>query len=345
MKVIAKAKPVKIRIKSGGEEHSSLDSLKRNFNIEDIKFLLDGRLSRWLRQQDEVELAYKVDGFVAKDLENENGTMNFIKLFFSSEFPNKHISLLDLADSWKNKYKKNSEYLYKYIFNIGDLSIKKFFYKNKDKLQADIDWFCVFNKYADERDGEVQYILGSILINHNELKKGLVFMHRAVSLNYSEAINFFESHASLKGKYYGVNRYKIFDWFNQNWNNKEKIKSFPLSLNPQEQDVVNFICQCQEIVLFLNNKCGGYLDVLININKYFDTNSYTFFKKEIDFIEELIKEARFGEGDNKMVKLSKNCNEWADLWLSDDSYNGIKFRDLIFEEKIIYIVSHLFDYE
>lgn len=27
MKVIAKAKPVKIRIKSGGEEHSSLDSL------------------------------------------------------------------------------------------------------------------------------------------------------------------------------------------------------------------------------------------------------------------------------------------------------------------------------
>ena len=106
MKIIAKAKPVKIRIKSGGDEHSSLDSLKRNFNIEDIKFLLDGRLSRWLRQQDEVELAYKVDGFVAKDLENENGTMNFIKLFFSSEFPNKHISLLDLADSWKNKYKK-----------------------------------------------------------------------------------------------------------------------------------------------------------------------------------------------------------------------------------------------
>ena len=38
MKVIAKAKPVKIRIKSGGEEHSSLDSLKHNFNIEDIKF-------------------------------------------------------------------------------------------------------------------------------------------------------------------------------------------------------------------------------------------------------------------------------------------------------------------
>ncbi len=41
MKLIAKAKPVKIRIKSGGEEHTSLDSLKRNFNISQYfgKFL------------------------------------------------------------------------------------------------------------------------------------------------------------------------------------------------------------------------------------------------------------------------------------------------------------------
>ena len=50
MKLIAKAKPVKIRIKSGGEEHTSLDSLKRNFNISDIQPLLDGRLVRWLKQ-------------------------------------------------------------------------------------------------------------------------------------------------------------------------------------------------------------------------------------------------------------------------------------------------------
>lgn len=49
MELIPKAKPVKIRIKSGGEEHSSLESLKRNFSISDINPLLDGRLARWLR--------------------------------------------------------------------------------------------------------------------------------------------------------------------------------------------------------------------------------------------------------------------------------------------------------
>lgn len=68
MKLIAKAKPVKIRIKSGGEEYTSLDSLKRNFNISDIQPLLDGRLVRWLKQQGENELAIKVQNYNCKSL-------------------------------------------------------------------------------------------------------------------------------------------------------------------------------------------------------------------------------------------------------------------------------------
>ncbi len=50
MKLIAKAKPVKIRIKSGNEEHSSLESLRKNFVWEDIRELLDGSLQRWLQR-------------------------------------------------------------------------------------------------------------------------------------------------------------------------------------------------------------------------------------------------------------------------------------------------------
>lgn len=57
MRLTAKAKPVKIRIKSGGEEHVSLESLKHNFCVEDIRLLLDGRLARWLKQRNEEALA------------------------------------------------------------------------------------------------------------------------------------------------------------------------------------------------------------------------------------------------------------------------------------------------
>lgn len=55
MKLIPKAKPVRIRIFSGGEFHSSLDSLRSNFDTKcDLESLLelykDGTLLRWLRQ-------------------------------------------------------------------------------------------------------------------------------------------------------------------------------------------------------------------------------------------------------------------------------------------------------
>lgn len=36
MRIIAKAKPIQIRIKSGGEEHFSLDSLRQNLNVQDL---------------------------------------------------------------------------------------------------------------------------------------------------------------------------------------------------------------------------------------------------------------------------------------------------------------------
>lgn len=57
MRIIAKAKPIRIRIKSGGEEHSSLDSLRQNLCVQDLWPLVkDKRLSRWLRQLGEVVL-------------------------------------------------------------------------------------------------------------------------------------------------------------------------------------------------------------------------------------------------------------------------------------------------
>ena len=54
MKLEPKAKPVRIRIKSGGEEHFSLDSLKRNFSVQDLWEAVRGKsLSRWLTQPNE----------------------------------------------------------------------------------------------------------------------------------------------------------------------------------------------------------------------------------------------------------------------------------------------------
>lgn len=57
MKLIAKAKPVRIRITSGNEEHNSLESLQKNFVWKDVAMLFDGRLVKWLKRINESEVA------------------------------------------------------------------------------------------------------------------------------------------------------------------------------------------------------------------------------------------------------------------------------------------------
>ncbi|MBQ0160223.1 MAG: hypothetical protein KBT28_06310 [Bacteroidales bacterium] len=64
------AKPVRIRIKSGGMEHSSVESLKSRFEIEDLKDLVtDGRLSRWLEQQNHKPVPTDILGLNKESME------------------------------------------------------------------------------------------------------------------------------------------------------------------------------------------------------------------------------------------------------------------------------------
>ena len=70
MRIIAKAKPIQIRIKSGGEEHFSLDSLRQNLCVQDLWPLIkDKRLSRWLMQLGEVDLAHAIDALSVSQLD------------------------------------------------------------------------------------------------------------------------------------------------------------------------------------------------------------------------------------------------------------------------------------
>lgn len=65
MELIPKAKPVRIRIKSGGKEHFSLDSLKRNFSVQDLwEAAVGGSLFSWLENQKETDLKGKLDAFL-----------------------------------------------------------------------------------------------------------------------------------------------------------------------------------------------------------------------------------------------------------------------------------------
>ena len=86
MKLIPKAKPVRIRISSGGKEHSTLKSLLECFRVGDVRPLLEnGVMLKWLNQIGESKLYVKIRSMS----EGRTGTgqwsdSDILSLFFDS---------------------------------------------------------------------------------------------------------------------------------------------------------------------------------------------------------------------------------------------------------------------
>lgn len=281
MKLIAKAKPVKIRIKLGEEDHTSLDSLKRNLNISEIQPLLDGRLVRWLKQQEKNELADFMENFNASKLETLQGIMDFIEPLFHEYLEENSINnTLSLLEFWLKSsiYRKNGEHLFYYIIgkfcfcDEGDkyLEIAKYLYKNKDNLNCPrYDWYFFFSNYIkdDENrtDPEVLFFVGKMLwegyqfndiyVNNHfkEDPEGLRLIQEAARLGNQEAnlfifnYNINQKSSKSTGRFADVNIDKLKRWIDNNW---EKSSSDILKFctadysNNKERIILNFICQC-----------------------------------------------------------------------------------------------------
>ena len=289
MKLIPKAKPVKIRIKSGGEEHSSLDSLVHNFNVSDIEPLLDGRLVRWLKQQGESELAEVVNGIDASSLQTVHGLMYLMKIFFSEYIEKKGINdLLALTESWLKSpfYRKNGENLLWSITGLWNdsesLEIVKYLYKHKEDLNISGAWNWYFefdkrinNEDEDKTDPEVLYIVGKMLwegyqFNDLYIKEpyrhykgdpdGLEMIEKSARLGCQEANLFiFEYNRKQKempkdtGRFAGVDRDKLRIWINDNWENYgNNVLNYSPSdyANEREKTILDFVCQCYYLVKY-----------------------------------------------------------------------------------------------
>lgn len=288
MKLIPKAKPVKIRIKSGGEEHSSLDSLKRNFDIGNIRPLLDGRLVRWLKQQGENELANVISEVDSDSLNTLQGVMNVMQIFFKDYIEANAIhNSLELTKHWlsSSSYRKNGEYLFSEIILLWDdpasLETIKYLYKHREELNVPkCDWYFAFDKRVnnedeDKTDPEVLYIVGKMLwegyqFNDFYVKEpdrhykgdpdGLKMIEKSARLGCQEANLFiFEYNRKQKeapennpkdtGRFAGVNREKIKRWIDSKWKTDSILKFFSEDYaNDKERSILNFVCQCRALI-------------------------------------------------------------------------------------------------
>lgn len=205
MRIIAKAKPIQIRIKSGGEEHFSLDSLRQNLNVQDLWPLIqDNRLSRWLRQLEEVDLAHEIDALSESQL-NFSTYFKVLVLFLNDDLVEHHVTeLYTLFTFWHDCGKiksKNYDSLRKYL--LSKYEGAKFIFKQYPEEASDGEWWNVFCKFENEEDPEFLFEQGKLAFEgfrksdgsnfDKDLVCGKKLIEKAAELHYQKAVDFVNS--------------------------------------------------------------------------------------------------------------------------------------------------------
>ncbi len=144
MKLIPKAKPIRIRIVSGGEEHSSIDTLRDNYSLKDIlPRVKDGQLYKWLNRIGKTKAAEIANNLKCTDIEATSKSMIALTaLIFNTTAD----SIEDLQRLWLMKYPKTlSNYVKIYGDTFKDITLVRQLY---DSLKEDTSEISV-EKWQD----------------------------------------------------------------------------------------------------------------------------------------------------------------------------------------------------
>lgn len=157
MKLEPKAKPIKIRIMMGGEEHSTLEGVKRYFSLNELMPLIeDGRFERWLNQIGERE---KAEMILEKKCNwtntiSENVVKEILCVLFEPECSSK--TLLDIVKSWEtdSSFVKVTKDVLRFLSKSNFEAAKYYYLKdeNSDEL-----WQELFSNFSELRVLEELY--------------------------------------------------------------------------------------------------------------------------------------------------------------------------------------------
>lgn len=204
MRLIAKAKPIRIRIKSGGEEHSSLDSLRQNLCVQDLWPLIkDKRLSRWLRQLGEVDLAHAIDDLSESQLDFST-YFKVLALFLHDDLVGHHATeLYSLFSYWHdNKMKESKAYSSLRDYLLSQYEGAKFMFRQYFEEVSDSQWWNVFCKFENEEDPQFLFEQGKLAFEgftqsdgrkFKDIVLGKKLIERAANLHYQKAVDFVNS--------------------------------------------------------------------------------------------------------------------------------------------------------
>lgn len=361
MKLIAKAKPIRIRIMSGGEEHFSLDSLRKNFCVQDIFPLIkDKRLSRWLRQQNEEELATSLDalGDMALDATTY---VEVLRLFFPKE-KNDAEDIYKLYDYWhdhKPNSPKNYDYLRTYLLSTHK-GIIYMIQNHREELSEEELYDCLQKTDEKEDDAELLYLRGKMLYDGFEkdgkiikdIVKAFELIRKSADLNFSEAVDFIDSHDFSLARKLSLLTPEVKDVIDlqiKKW--KEDKLGYINNIRNTDSEIVRDVKQLlREFTTFKKAASLGddfYYCVRHTYFKRLDENS--LFYRERRFLLELARN-NYNDDSGMFTELANKYHYPLAEYMLKYKWNpclkidGKCFAKISYGDKLNFIVDHLFEY-
>ena len=384
MRIIVKAKPIRIRIKSGGEEHSSLDSLRQNLCVQDLWPLVkDKRLSRWLMQLGEVDLSHAIDALSVGQLDVST-YFKIIFLFFKDElYAHCVMDLYALVSYWHDsemKMSKNFKSLLKFL--LSQYEGAKYLFDHYPKEISVTEWWNVCCQFQSKKDPDFLFAQGKLAFDGFTKSDGTKIkdivlaedlIKKAADFHNQEAIDFINSNKFVAKKLTMLTpeaKVKI-DSLIIRW--KEDRLGFITKKNIYDEEIVWNVKQLLQEFTFL-----WQTYMMFNLKevreeaeaKYAELDESDIFYKERKFVLDLVQYSYNVKTSGLFVKLAEDyhyplalymlrmTNKGAltkkmqsmiqDNVLNDyglqNNIDGFCFINAKFADRLAFIVDHLFTY-
>ena len=359
MRIIAKAKPIRIRIKSGEEEHSSLDSLRRNLCVQELWPLIkDHRLSRWLRQLGEVDLAHDIDALSESQLDFST-YFKVLLLFLKDDLVGRHVTeLYTLFSFWhdcEKRKSKNYDSLRKYL--LSKYEGAKFVFKQYPEEVSHGEWLDVFNKFENEEDTEFLFEQGKLAFEgftnfDKDLVRGKKLIEKAAELHYQKAIDFVKSNkfdvarklAMLTPEAKEKIENLIVRW-------KDEMLGFSTRKTNYDEGIVREVKQLLQEFASLRKTYKMFNREAVRTEaevKYEVLDKSNVFYKERKFVLDLAQYSYDKGISGLFVELAEDYHYPLAQYMlhrpADNRIDGFAFAATMFPNQLRFIVDHLFKY-
>ena len=191
MKLTSEPKPVRIRIVSGGEEHSSLDSLRHNFCLPDLQ-KIEKQLIQWLNRQGEEgqDIAQELQAMPTK-LSNCSSLEDFFvvyKILFKDIIPLSNVDSLGKLYEWfgnnQNRFSKNLVSLHGILWGVDEKYTISVIEKEDRITEETAD---ILNRFNSAR---AHFLLGQYYYEKKEFAQGRIFIEKAANEGDKDAALF-----------------------------------------------------------------------------------------------------------------------------------------------------------